>query len=566
MSVHDGSRRGPRVNLSYRTERRPGAVGGVALPSRYRGAPSRGGSRAEEVDEQPARPGENGGVLEAGEAEPVLPAEPPAATAGGGGMAPARVERPAAVTKPTAGGWIGALQLPPQQAVGCLLATYVVRPGDSLFGVARRFNIPAARLRSANEPFVVDDLIFAGQILRVPLREPTLPFKPEALAYFVAGPGDSLASVADRFDLPQSAVAAVNPGLQDLRDGTVVLVPAVVESADLPLPPQLYVVRQGDTLAEIADSFAVDLDRLRAVNHGVVGDQIFAGQVLVIPLEGRPVNGGLRRARYVIQPGDTLASIARLFGTSLSLLEQANVFLSPVPGLVIAVPQQVPIPETPRAPEGFPSCVMPPFGERLDLGDDDSVFVPFPEGLDFRFFGEPAGDGVFVNANGNLTFGAGDFTFIPTTDAFLDGPPRIAGLWSDLLPVPDVTPGGVFVRTIEDEALGGPRLVVTWDRVPYFFAQDVPQTFQISLNPDDTISVCYFQVDAVAPEGQRILVGVGGGAANPRGNVFLFNGDTNPRRLGPDGEPTPPDGLSGRTLLYTFDPDLGNYRLMFSSP
>ncbi|HEX6989124.1 MAG TPA: hypothetical protein VF282_06600, partial [Bacillota bacterium] len=79
-------------------------------------------------------------------------------------------------------------------------------------------------------------------------------------------------------------------------------------------------------------------------------------------------------------------------------------------------------------------------------------------------------------------------------------------------------------------------------------------------------SVCYFQVDAVAPEGQRILVGVGGGAANPRGNVFLFNGDTNPRRLGPDGEPTPPDGLSGRTLLYTFDPELGNYRLMFSSP
>jgi len=580
VQVHDGPRTGPRINLSYRTERRPGAVGGVALPSRYRGTPPAG-----------SPPGEEEGVRHDDLAAAAGGAgrDGPAGTDPGGGAAGTRVDTaaagpaggaPGAGIGAAAGGrvpgasevlgkaasWIGALQLPPPQAVGCLLAAYVVRSGDTLFSVAQRFSIPVSRLRAANDPFVVDDAIFAGQILRVPLREPVLPLKPEALAYFVAGPGDTPASVADRFDLPEAAVAAVNPGLTELRPGTVVLVPAVEESADLPLPPQLYVVGPGDTPAEIAEAFAVDLDRLRAVNPGAAGDAIFPGQVLIIPLAGRPVDGGLRRARYLIQAGDTLSSIARQFGTSLSLLQRANVFLAPIPGLVIAVPQQVPVPETPRVPEGFPACVMPPFGERLELGDDDSVFVPFPRGLDFRFFGAPAGEGVFVNSNGNLTFGSADTAFIPTTDAFLEGPPRIAGLWSDLLPVPDVTPGGVFVRTVEDEALGGPRLVITWDRVPFFFAQDLPQTFQISLNPDDSISVCYFQADAAAPEGQRILVGVGGGRANPRGNVFLFNGDDNPRRLGPGEEPVPRDGLSGRTLVYTFDETLGNYRLIFSTP
>ncbi|MFS8569923.1 MAG: LysM peptidoglycan-binding domain-containing protein [Thermaerobacter sp.] len=517
----------------------------------------------------PAQPDVPGSAGDGSAPEQAPPPEVPApshaaappVTGASGGKPPAAVGDPAAKRAGT-----GALQLPPSDAVGCVLAAYQVQPGDTIFNVAQRFSIPAARLRAANEPFVVDDDIFAGQVLRVPLREPMLPFRPEGLIYFVAGPGDTLSTVADRFDLPLNAVTAVNPGLDRLRPGTVVLVPSVEEPADLPLPPQLYVARPGDTLADIADDFGIPLEQLRATNPSVTGDPVLAGQVLVVPLPDRPADGGLGRARYVIQPGDTLSSIARQFGTSLSLLQQANVFLAPIPGLVIAIPRQVPVPQPPGVPEGFPSCVSAPFGERLDLGDDDSVFVPFPPGLDFRLFGRPAGDGVFVNANGNLTFGAGDPAFIPTTDAFLEGPPRIAGLWSDLLPVPDVTPGGVFVRTVEDEALGGPRLVITWDRVPYFFAQDVPQTFQISLNPDDTISICYFQVDPVAAEGQRILVGVAGGSADPRGNAFLFDGDANPRRLGPNDEPTPPDGLTGRSLLYVFDEDLGNYRMIFSSP
>src|SRR5690606_8890453 len=148
--------------------------------------------------------------------------------------------------------------------------------------------------------------------------------------------------------------------------------------------------------------FAIPLEQLRAANPSVTGDPVLAGQVLVVLLPDRPADGGLGRARYVIQPGDTLSSTARQCGTSLSLLQQANVFLAPIPGLGTATRRQVPAPRPPGVPEGFPSGVSAPFGERLGVGDDDSAFVPFPPGLDFRLFGRPAGDGVFVNANGNL--------------------------------------------------------------------------------------------------------------------------------------------------------------------
>ena len=73
-------------------------------------------------------------------------------------------------------------------------------------------------------------------------------------------------------------------------------------------------------------------------------------------------------------------------------------------------------------------------GIPLTLGDDD--FVQMDLGFTFPFQGQNYTD-VFVNANGNLTFGSQDTTFFnweETVPDFLAGPPRIAPLWDDLSP------------------------------------------------------------------------------------------------------------------------------------
>lgn len=454
------------------------------------------------------------------------------------------------------------LILPPE-ATGTVEVPYVVRPGDTLSRIALTFGVPLARLRQAN-PEVREDRIFVGQILAIPLREPLLPPVRPAFVAIVAGSGDTFASLGARFGVSAAAVAAANPLLppERVRAGTVVFVPVAEGLGSAGLPSVPYVVQRGDTLSAIASAFGVSLDALRRANPQVAGDAIFPGEFLAIPTGGVPLQPLFPDIRYVVQPGDTPFSIAAQFQVPLQALEERNVLFAAIPGLVISVPPPVRMPPVPMAPAGFPACRPAPFGERLQLGDDDSQFVAFPQGFTFPFFGRTF-EGVFVNSNGNLTFEEGDPSFFPTTDAFVEGPPRIAALWSDLLPVfPQTTPGGVFVAF--DEVAGMRRMVVTWDRVPYFFAQNQFQTFQISLHADGTIAFCYFEVSPPTLEGLRALIGVGGGRQAPRGNVFSFDGETNPRRLGPD-EPTPPTGLSGRILVYRFDPAIANYRLRFTT-
>jgi hypothetical protein len=71
----------------------------------------------------------------------------------------------------------------------------------------------------------------------------------------------------------------------------------------------------------------------------------------------------------------------------------------------------------------------------ITSASDDGVFGPFALPFAFSFFGT-AQTNVFVNNNGNLTFGVGDSTF--TNVPFPQGgaPPRVAPFWDDLFEPP----------------------------------------------------------------------------------------------------------------------------------
>jgi hypothetical protein len=118
-------------------------------------------------------------------------------------------------------------------------------------------------------------------------------------------------------------------------------------------------------------------------------------------------------------------------------------------------------------------------GNALTLGDDDSISssVPFP----FTFYGA-AQSAVFVNSDGNITFGAADSASAARDiSRLLSGPGRVAPFFADL----DRTTGGtIFLRSASD------AFTVTWCSVRVFDSTRLA-TFQTSLLPDGSIEMKY---------------------------------------------------------------------------
>ena len=117
------------------------------------------------------------------------------------------------------------------------------------------------------------------------------------------------------------------------------------------------------------------------------------------------------------------------------------------------------------------------------LGDDDSIKFALP--FAFTYYGAIYRD-VYLNSDGNLTFGEGDSASADRTlGRMTSGPPRISPLYEDL----DPTHSQAGVRVVSEAS----RWVATWNAVPEYADSGLGgvQTFQVILYPDGKIEFSY---------------------------------------------------------------------------
>ena len=196
-------------------------------------------------------------------------------------------------------------------------------------------------------------------------------------------------------------------------------------------------------------------------------------------------------------------------------------------------------------------------GARLEgLEDDDAREIELR--FAFPFFGTTYRR-VYVNSDGNLTFGESDTAITERSlGRMTAGPPRIAGLFRDL--DPSMSRNGVTV-------LSGPdQLVVSWVAVPEYREAGIGpvQTFQIRLSASGKIEFAYAGINTTSA-----LVGISPGRLQGPTSVVTFlegSGEeyaaTVAERFGRDNEI---DVVAAAQKFYQSHEDAYDYLVFFNT-
>ncbi|GAB6098149.1 hypothetical protein JCM16358_00280 [Halanaerocella petrolearia] len=200
---------------------------------------------------------------------------------------------------------------------------YTIRPGDSLYNLAQRFEITVESIINAN-PNIDPNNLQEGQQICIPIEDISKTC-PGGFFYTVIL-GDTFFNIARRFDISTEALAAANPNIDPnkLQVGDEICIPAQTPPVK-PCPGRFYTVKPGETFTSIAKKFGYTLDALLVINSGIKPENLRAGQEICLPPApgAGPIScpGG---SIYIVKPGDNLFIIAQQFRTPLDELMAAN--------------------------------------------------------------------------------------------------------------------------------------------------------------------------------------------------------------------------------------------------
>jgi cell wall-associated NlpC family hydrolase len=199
---------------------------------------------------------------------------------------------------PAAAVLIGVLLLVPI-ATAAAAQSYIVQPGDTLWGIALRHGVSVDALQSANR-LPNPDALRLGQRLIIPGRTssgssaPAAASRPAARSHVVQN-GDTLWGIAAQYHVTVDAIIAANqlPNPNALRLGQRLIIPGrgaspqvVAQAAPRTAATPSYTwhtVQSGDTLWTIASRYRTTVNALITLNALRNPDALQLGQRLKVP-------------------------------------------------------------------------------------------------------------------------------------------------------------------------------------------------------------------------------------------------------------------------------------------
>jgi len=175
-----------------------------------------------------------------------------------------------------------------------------VRRGETLSSIARKYGVSLSAVLDANK-IGRSRRIYAGQTLTIPVP--------------------ALRSAAKS----KPASLAANSARRIVKES-----------------PDKYLVREGDTLWEIAEAYGVSIGDIKRLN-GISSNSLYAGHWLRIPASGQAGSNDdpvVTYDTYRVRRGDNLTRIAIKHGTTVEAIKGANNMRSSTiyPGMSLKIP------------------------------------------------------------------------------------------------------------------------------------------------------------------------------------------------------------------------------------